>query len=269
MVPGHVDIAKRVQSERKPTNDIGAYDLVLRADGLFYDRYSSMEGVRLLKEALAIDPGYALAHAKLAAHCAYSLFIGGLDIAEASRLTHAHGKAAAQFAPGDSMVHAPLGEAYALIGDHDLAAHHTERALSLNPNGFIVMAHAAEARALLGDHDAGIELINKAMQNDPYNAYGFRENKFDICFLAGRYQEALNQYVGWPDPELHMRLSKAAALAQIDRIAEAEAEVQRFEAERPEAWDTGEILRAYHRMCALPEDGERWLEGFRKAGLKI
>jgi hypothetical protein len=66
-----------------------------------------------------------------------------------------------------------------------------------------------------------------------------------------------------------MGLSKAAALAQLGRISEAEAEAQRFEAMRPEDWDTIEIMHAYRRMCARSEDGDRWLEGFRKAGLPV
>jgi hypothetical protein len=66
-----------------------------------------------------------------------------------------------------------------------------------------------------------------------------------------------------------MGLSKAAALAQLGRISEAEAEARRFEAMRPEDWDTTEIMHAYRRMCARSEDGDRWLEGFRKAGLPV
>ncbi|MGI9353782.1 MAG: hypothetical protein ACR2PF_01255, partial [Rhizobiaceae bacterium] len=82
------------------------------------------------------------------------------------------------------------------------------------------------------------------------------------------YDEALEQLVGWPDPPLHMHLSAAAALVHLDRIEEAKSEFRRFEIRRPKTWNTVEIARAYQRMCALPEDGERWMDGFRKAGLK-
>jgi hypothetical protein len=33
------------------------------------------------------------------------------------------------------------------------------------------------------------------------------------------------------------------------------------------SFDSTRVARAYARMCALPEDKEHWLEGFRKAGL--
>ena len=66
-----------------------------------------------------------------------------------------------------------------------------------------------------------------------------------------------------------MVLAKAAALAQLNRIEEAQQAVQEFEGNRPEIFNTTGVMHAYARMCAKPEDGERWLEGFRKAGLDI
>lgn len=269
MVPGHVEIANRIQSERKPTKDANAYNLVLRANWMLYNNFASPEAEQLLEKALEIDPTYAIAHAKLAIRYAYGLFVHGLSIDEASTKTCGHGEAATKHASGDAMVHAVLAEAYVMIGEHAVAAHHVEKALSLNPNGFEIMSHAAQVKACLGDPEAGLELINRALRNDPYSSVSFRENRFDINYIAGRYETALDQLIGWPDPPLHMGLSKAAALAQLGRIAEAEAEVRRFESRHPADWDTTEIVHAFRRMCAKSEDGERWFEGFRKAGLPV
>ena len=41
MVPGHVEIAGRVRAERKPTQDMNAYDLMLRAMSMVYRNFSS------------------------------------------------------------------------------------------------------------------------------------------------------------------------------------------------------------------------------------
>jgi adenylate cyclase len=236
---------------------------------MLYHDFASHEAVQLVEKALEIDPTYAVAHAKLAAHYAYGLFGHGLRIDEASTKTRRYGEAATKFAPGDALVHAVLAEAYVLVGEHTLAAHHADKALSLNPNEFEVMGHVAEVKACLGDHEAGLELIYRALRNDPYSSVSFRENMFDINYIAGRYETAIDQLTGWPDPPLHMGLSKAAALAQLGRISEAVAEARRFEAMRPEDWDTTEIVHAYRRMCAKSVDGDRWLEGFRKAGLPV
>ena len=44
MVPGHVDIANRVQAERKPAQDMNAYDLLLRAEHKINWDFGSREG---------------------------------------------------------------------------------------------------------------------------------------------------------------------------------------------------------------------------------
>jgi TolB-like protein len=269
MVSGHVDIAHRANSERKHPKDVSAYDLVLRSDWASVRDFTSEDVVRLLEQALEIDPTYAEAHAKLAVFHSFRVFVDALSPDAVLGDVKEHAAAAARFAPGDAMVHAPLAEAYMLVGEYELAEHHVRKALSINPNGFLIMAHAAEAKALLGDHKTGIELIERASLNDPYSSMSFRENKFDIYYVAGRYASALEQLVGWPDPPLHVMLAKAAVLAQLGRITEAEAAVRYFESRRPEGWDTAQVIRSYYRMCARPEDGERWLEGFRKAGIGI
>ncbi len=269
MVSGHVDIATRIKSERKHPKDINAYDLVCRSDWLGYTDYTTTEQERLLEQAIALDPTYAVAHARLATYQAYSVFYLALNSSEIAPIVKKHGGLAAHLAPGDAMVHAPLAEGYALVGEHDLAAHHLERTLSINPNAFQSMAHSAEVIALLGDHAAALKMIREAMLRDPYSSMSFRENMFDICYLAGQYDVALQQFVGWPNPPIHMELAKSAALAQLGRISEARDVVLEFESRRPEDWDIDVVLRNYRRMCALPEDGERWLEGFSKAGLGI
>ncbi len=77
----------------------------------------------------------------------------------------------------------------------------------------------------------------------------------------------MEQLIGWQDHPPHIYLEKAAALAQLDRIEEADEAIQQFEINRPEGWNMAEVFRAHAKMCANPEDGERWIEGYRKAGL--
>ncbi len=269
MVKGHVEIARTPRAQQKHSETINAQDLLRRADWLLYREYASDEAFQLLEQVLNIDPELPEAHAKLAIFHAYKLFSDALTPEDVSDAVKQYGTAAAKLAPGDAMVHAPVAEAYVLIGEFDLARHHVERALDINPNGFLVMGHTAEALALLGNHQAGLELIEKAVQNDPYSSISFRENLFDILYLAGDYEGAVEQMIGWPDPPLHLALAHAAVLGQLGRIEEAQAVLEQFEAERPEGWNTANVLRSYCGMCARPEDRERWREGFRKAGLEI
>ena len=84
MVPGHVEISNRVLAERKPTKEINAYDLFLRALNHLNRNYGSREGEQLLKQALEIDPTYSMPHMYLATFYAFSTFTHSLDIDEAT-----------------------------------------------------------------------------------------------------------------------------------------------------------------------------------------
>jgi adenylate cyclase len=269
MVPGHVDIANRVQAERKPAQDMNAYDFLLRAEHKINYDLSSREIEQLLKRALEIDPAYARAHARLAIYLAYSIFVHGQDVNDAAASARIHAETALRLDPADPVIHAVLASTYLIVGEHALASHHIDKAITLNPNEYTVMGMAAEAKAYLGEYDTAVKWANKAALSDPYSADSFREAFFDAHYLGGQYELALEQMVGWRDHSPHIYLAAAAAFAQLNRMDEARDAVQQFEKIRPEGWNMKEVIHVYARMCAKPEDGQRWIEGFRKAGINI
>jgi len=269
MVPGHMDIANRVKAERKSAQDMNAYDLFLRAKHILHWNLGSREGEQLLKQALEIDPSYAQAHARLAAVYANSIFAHGLDVDKAAASAHIHAETAMKLDPTDPMIHASLADVYIIVGEHALAAYHIDKAIALNPNQYEVMVLATEVKAYLGDYHAAIKWANKAKLSDPYLADNFRETIFEHHYFGGQYELALEQMTGWRDPGPYNYLEAAAAFAQLDRKDEALEAIQQFEDIRPEGWNMEEVIRAHVRMCAKTEDGERWVEGFRKAGVEI
>jgi adenylate cyclase len=269
MVPGHINIANRVQSGRKHPRDLKAYDLVLRAEKILYQNYGSPEGEQLLKQALEIDPEYARAHSGIAFYYSYSVFAHGRNIDEVIGSARKHAEIALKLDPGDPVIHAALASAYGMFGEHELARHHCNKSIALNPNEFYVLGLAVETYAYLGDYQEALKWGNRALLSDPYSADGFRESFFDAHYIGGEYQLALDQLVGWNDYPPHIYLVKAAALAQLGQIDKARETVELLEKIRPEEWNVEGVMRAYERMCANPEHGERWLEGFRKAGLDI
>lgn len=269
MVPGHVDIANRVQAERKPAQDMNAYDLLLRAEHIWNWNFGSLEAEQLLKRALEIDPAYARAHAELANFYAYGIFSHGQNVNEAATSTRAHAETAMKLDPADPVIHARLAESYLLVGEHALAGHHIDKAITLNPNELKVMANAIVVKAYLGDYEAAVKWANRAALSDPYSTDSFREALFDAHYLEGQYELALEQMVGWQVSGPYIYLRAAAAFAQLDRMDEAQDAVRQFEKIRPEGWNMEEVIRAHVRLCAKPEGGERWVEGFRKAGVEI
>ncbi len=227
------------------------------------------EAEKLLKKALEIDPKFARANWRLAYLYAYGLFIHGLNFDDTARSVRFYAETALNLDPGEPQLHAFLADTYLMIGEHDLAGHHIDKAIALNPNDFVVMLMAVEVKAYLGDYEAAMKWADKHALYNPIAISTSSETYFDAHFLGGHYQLALEQIVGWQDHPPHIYLGMAAAFAQLGRIEEARETVLQFEKTWPEGQDERSVMLGYARMCARPEDGERWLEGFRKAGLDI
>ena len=92
---------------------------------------------------------------------------------------------------------------------------------------------------------------------------------FDANYMARRYDEAIALFRGWPFPPPHMYSELAAAYAQLDRMDEARAALERFYRATPEEFDIAQGKRDHFNMCAHQEDADHWLEGYRKAGLDV
>jgi hypothetical protein len=112
--------AEIIRSAGRPTNDLTAYDLYLRAFeyARFWDQASTIRALDLLTQAIARDPHYGAALA-LAAHChAMQLFSGSIDDSEAD---HRKGIDLAQRAirapgnPAESQVRTCLSREFAFL----------------------------------------------------------------------------------------------------------------------------------------------------------
>jgi hypothetical protein len=66
-----------------------------------------------------------------------------------------------------------------------------------------------------------------------------------------------------------MHAEAAAAFAQAGRMEESRAALAACLASAPKGWTPGKFVANHVRMCARPEDRERWLEGYRKAGIEV
>ncbi len=184
-VPGYVDIASRVQAAQKPANDLNAYDLVLRAESIWHQDWSSLQVKELLEKALEIEPGYARAHGRLAGFFAYSIFSHHFPAEKARALARSHADKALELDPNDPVIHAATAEAYCMIGDHDAARSHIAKAVALNPNDFNVMV-VGHMVSYLGEHKEGLRWARLAARRDPYLSDAMREGYFDSYYMAGQ-----------------------------------------------------------------------------------
>jgi adenylate cyclase len=178
------------RARAKATGNLTAYDLYLRALPRFYalTRDGLAEAERLLRQALAADPGYALARAFLAT-CLSRQEIGGSrdDAEEAARL--AREVLAAEREDPLALAHA----AFALGGQEEQAVRAVERALALGAGSADVLCSAAVVFVRACAPDRALDCAARAIRLSPLDPRmpTILAAMAQARIIAGRYEEAL------------------------------------------------------------------------------
>jgi adenylate cyclase len=182
---------------RKPEGSQDVYDLTLRAllPAFAETPEDNEEALRLLAQALEMDPAYPTANA-LAAWCRQQRHLMEWpgahddDREAAKRLARVAIRGAADV-PLALVVAAAVRAS--LTRDHDLALAAADRAVMINPNAAVVLGFDAVTRCLCGAYDKAIEHAEKAMRLSPleplvyYAAFALSL----ACLLTGRFEEAV------------------------------------------------------------------------------
>jgi TolB-like protein/class 3 adenylate cyclase/Tfp pilus assembly protein PilF len=224
------------RASRKPTENLTAYDLYLRALAQSY-RYTEeglAEAVALARKALAIDPAYAPA-AALVGSCRWMQVVqrwevSDDDVADCIRLA----RQALQVARDDADTLWQAGYTlFVLGGETATAAAFIDRALALNPNAANGWMVKGWVHALQNQPEAAIEACNRARRLSPFDPLGF----LSAAALAAAHLAArrFDQSIEWADRALHDRPGNVVALrikvvacAQFGRLDEARAELARL-----------------------------------------
>jgi TolB-like protein len=268
-VPGRLDVAAIQRIQRRPADNLTAYDFLTRAIHTRHLDWGSREAVVLLEKAIDADAHCALAYAHLANWHAYSILAHGAPADEARRLTISFAEKAIHLDPNDSTILSAIAEAYTMSGHLELARQCIEKAIKLNPNNYIVMGFAVATFAYLGDIEEALRWNEKTIRHDPISIEAFREASLEIYYMAARYEDAIMCFTGWNKPPRHVVAEAAAAYAQAGRNSEAVELRERYEAKLPPDYAFAEHLAAQMQMCALQDHREMWLEGYRKAGFDV
>jgi len=257
--------AETARSAGRPTSDLTAYDLYLRAFAMFFSSaYEITDALRLLERAIERDPQYGPALA-LAAVCCHRLCLDGLSTdSETHRRKGADfARRALQLAGDDPGTLANAALALSFFGE-DVGAMIAlvDRALSLNPS----FARGWYIRGILGNMagqpDLAIESIEASMRLSPRGRFGQVYTALGVALFFGRrFDEALPKLLlaiqDDPDfPQPHRFL--AACYAHLGRIDEAQAAVARLRSITPVVGMDGPVYRD-------PELRELFLSGLRLA----
>jgi TolB-like protein/class 3 adenylate cyclase len=235
-----------------------------------YTRDDSVKAGRLFERAVALDPRFATAHARLAmAH--WMIFAGDGTAATAEDVSAALATArrAVELDPRDPVVHAALGAVYLAAGDPKNALDATRQAVELNPSMPEAWIWFGWAQLLAGDPEACIVATTQAQRLNPqgpmvwiYDSLAlanWETGHYDAALEAGRRLVATQPtyFTGY----LYVAMS-AVSLGRIDEARAAIAEGRRV---RP---DVSIDLMQNYLAVSRPEIDARRNAALRKAGLE-
>jgi TolB-like protein len=255
----------------RPTKSLTAYDHFLRGRAAWWHG-KTKEGFAFLNKALEADPDFAAAHAWLAVQYTYQLFSGtmGLSQEEVARKNCAHAEAALALDPRDPLVHSAASMTFGFSpwGNKDRALHHSNTAVALNPHDSDIAYFRAYVLLYHGRHQEALDWLEKVRNLNPISQQMLAECLVDVLYMTGDYEKSLGVYRELSFFPQQVPITFAACHAQLGRIDEARACVAEMERTLPTGFVVS-LAKTVVAICVREEDGERWREGFRKAGIPI
>jgi TolB-like protein/Flp pilus assembly protein TadD len=265
--------AEGIRSQNRSAEDLGAWDMVIHANSLFW-RLTKTEGeaaIAMLKQAIERYPNYAPAHSMLAFMMLVPGYLGWVDGEREPVVKQAAALAAraAELDNSDPWAYLALGYVNYTMRRTDEAVDEFQRAIDLNPNFAVAYGYLGVALALGGRSDQAIPRLEQAIRMSPHDPQNAAFNMAIACahYLAGRYNEAvsfgrkaLQERHGWTGAH---RIY-IASLAQAGQIDEARAELQRLRELQPNI----SIAWIEQNVPYTPDQMPKFLEGMRKAGLE-
>ncbi len=258
--------AEMCRSAARPTTDLTAYDLYLRALAAVFPitRERMFEALRLFEQAIAIDPRYGPA-LSWAANCHSRLILDGW--AEEPETVRRKGidlaRQAIAVAENDPGVLANAANVLARFGD-DIGATMSlvDRALLLNPSFARGWYLSGYLRLWAGQLDLAIEHTEIALRLSPRERMGtplaligstyFFKRQFEEA--AAKLLLAIQDQPGYPAPYRYL----AACYAHMGRLDDARAIVDRLRAITP-------LIVPSDPPSRNPEHRELFLSGLRLA----
>lgn len=191
----HVYVEEGARLESIPPASIDAWGLVVRAMALAnrLDQQQMAEARRLLETAIAVDPGYARAHAMLAWTVWWEALCYWLPREEGNGRAARHAREALLLDPSDPWGRMISGLSYSTAGQHEQALEELRIALDLNPS--FALGRMARGWVLLraGQFEAAIAETAESLRLSPLDSFsGFYSAIHGLALLgARRFADAL------------------------------------------------------------------------------
>jgi adenylate cyclase len=264
---GRIEAARHDQVQRKPTENMAAYEYVLTGKVLHHrsNREANAEAILMLNRAIDLDPNYAHAHAWKACVTGQAWLHGWCEDQAASlKVILDELQTALSLDDNDADVHRVLAAVKLLFNEHDKATYHQDRALSLNPNSDLIVVQQGEVLTWLGRPEEGIEWIRRAMRLNPYHPERFWSHLGRAQYTARIYADAIESFSKLTAPDYTHHAFLAASSAQLGNRVAALAHAQEVLARKQDFAVSGYLQTLHYQQ---PSDTDHVREGLLKAGL--
>ncbi len=263
-----VEQSEQRRATAKPTENMAAYDYVLRARPALQrpTRANIAESRVFLKDALALDPNYAAAYAALAESYYIAVSMGWAESPTVflSRAAEMANKALS-LNETEVRAHVILGRIHIFHHEYEQAMAEMDRAIVINPNNAHALAGQGNVLMWLGRKNAAIAALELAQRIDP------ELNSIDrfalglAYYLKGRYNDSIEQAqfnLRKTGGANFNRIVLAAAYAELGQDEDAARAVTMIRRTDP-TFDP----QIFGSKFLNPVDLEHLRDGLRKAGL--
>ncbi len=263
--------AENFRAQRKPPGSMDAWDLVMRALSHYWrvTRQDNVVAQALLEKAIIIDPNYGQALGVLATSYTFGAHMGWAEMEKVVTLAEQAALTAIRADGEDPWAHHALACAYLFQRRFSDSLAEFELALRLNPNFSLAQGFHGLALAYCGRPEEAELAGRRALRlspRDPFSAIFCGITAY-AQFVGQNYAAAIplareavrlrGDFVGG-----HRVLTAAAAMAgEIETAVLALQALRRAQPHISLAWIADQM------PIQRDEDRERYLEGFRRAGL--
>ena len=265
-LPGRVEAAQRDQLSRTKPANMAAYECALAAKVLHHRSTvaDNSQAQSLIDRAVALDPGYAHAHAWRACILGQAWVYGWCADKDATWVeVNAELERALALDDNDADVHRILAAVNVNNNELTMARYHQERALFLNPNYDLVVVQQGELLTWLGRPEEGVEWILKAMRLNPHHPERFWSHLGKAHFAARQYGEAIEAFMHLTSMDETQHAFVAACHGWLGDNIAANAHMEKVRTLAP-AFGIEPFLSTLH--YAQESDAQHLREGLVKAG---
>jgi TolB-like protein/class 3 adenylate cyclase/tetratricopeptide (TPR) repeat protein len=254
---------------RKSTRNIEAYDLFLRGRELLIktERDTAQQAKLLFEEAIALDPGFASAHAGLGQIYTINFLNGwGDDPKGAEQRAVDESSLAVRLNPLDPYAHWSMSSILIWQRDYEGALAAAYRSIEIDPSFLVAYSNVGGAMIGLRRYDEAVAIFDTILLGGSAAPSLMLHFRARALFMQKRFEECVatlrNRILRSPDTDVSRALL-ASVYGHMGKKAEAKAIWE-------ELWKVNPAYSLEARRAVLPpEEFALLTEGIEKAGLAV